>query len=163
MLCEKCGQKEASVYFTEIKDNQKLDVSLCEDCAKDNQSYITSPALQYSVNDIVGNLIQLIAGKNPQHSNATCDHCGISYHEFHISGRFGCERDYKAFRKDVKKLFLDIHNSNHHKGKVPHQLKLQNKIDNLKAKLEKCIKKEDYEKASEINSLIQKLEKSAYD
>jgi uncharacterized repeat protein (TIGR04138 family) len=35
MLCEKCGQKEATIHLTSVADGQVTKLDLCEDCVSD--------------------------------------------------------------------------------------------------------------------------------
>ena len=39
MLCDKCGQNEATVKFVQIENNKKTELHLCRDCAQGYTSF----------------------------------------------------------------------------------------------------------------------------
>ena len=81
---------------------------------------------------------------------------------------FGCENCYKVFANKLDIVLKKLHGNNRHVGKkliltpekrvVTTRKKRKNKIDELKEKLQECIKNEEYEKAAIIRDEIKKLE-----
>ncbi len=172
MKCSKCD-KEATVKFTEVKNKQKKDVLLCELCAKDYQKYIAEPVISYSLSDIadyvsgqdtisnlVNKLLQILEVKSSNESHLKCDHCGITFQEFQKTGRFGCPKDYRVFRKQIKGILKEIHGNNRHVGKVPQSFRKLRQLITLRKQLDKAIAIENYEKAIEIRDKIQLLEQN---
>ncbi len=161
MKCEKCN-KEATVFFTEIKQDEKKEIHLCAKCAESYQNYIADPHITHSISDFLGGLLQIFASKEQtelkETSKDVCSDCGMSIHEFHASGRLGCERDYRVFRSDIKDLLLKIHGKSRHRGKVPHSLQKWKDLVDLRKRLNSVINQEKYEEAAEIRDKIKQLE-----
>lgn len=164
MLCEKCKQKDATVCFGEVKNQQKIQHHLCEDCAQSHAPYIAEPAFSHSLQSLLGQFLEAVAARAEQEdSKIKCEHCGISYHDFRKQGRLGCEHDYDVFAEQLGKLIDNIHGSAHHTGKKPpafaemqRQLTL---LAGLQSQLQSAIEEERYEDAARIRDQIRELER----
>lgn len=162
MLCEKCGQKEATVRFVKIENNNQTELHLCQSCA---QGY-TGFSVGFDLQNILSNLFQ----QGPLQSKIkekekTCPVCGLSLGDVQKSGRLGCSQCYETFQKELSPVLRRVHGSTIHNGKIPArgytQLRMGRKIEEVKRKLEECIRTENYEQAAhyrdEIRNLEQKL------
>lgn len=163
MRCEKCNKREATVFFSEVKNKKKLQHCLCETCAHGYSQYIEEPSFSYSLQTLIGHFLEVIASKTEEEAtNLKCKNCGTTYQEFRKRGRFGCENDYNVFQAMLHNLFVHIHGASKHTGKIPHMVsqtpKNSQEIEILQKLLTEAIAEENYEEAASIRDKIKMLE-----
>jgi len=163
MQCEACQKSEATVHLTDVSNNSKREIHLCEECAKDQgvtiKSYMhKSPTFPEFLTQIVHSQVEGSA----EEKDITCSRCGITYRKFRATGKFGCPNDYATFKKGLVNLLEKIHGKVQHTGKVPlratDQISRQKELRTLRADLEKAVREEAYEKAALLRDRIYKLE-----
>ena len=105
-----------------------------------------------------------------------CKNCGYTLSKYKSTGLFGCDNCYSTFKNEVDRILKTIQGSNRHVGrlnaskiqdktedvKTKKQVKAdkaENKLDELKERLQKEIKAEEFEKAAITRDEIKKLEK----
>ena len=115
MKCEKCGEREATVHYTEIINNSMVKINLCETCAKKKGIDVST---KFSISELLSGLTEK-KETEPIESDRICPSCGLSYRKFQEEGRFGCDQCYDTFAELLDTLFEAIHRSTHHVGKVP--------------------------------------------
>jgi protein arginine kinase activator len=111
MICQACGQREASVLVHTVVANQLKKTALCATCAGE-----PPPAAALDA------LMQTLAGLSarPRAHPGRCPDCRTSFADFRESGRFGCPRCYENFLPQVKDLLPRLHaGAYHHRGKTP--------------------------------------------
>jgi protein arginine kinase activator len=160
MKCDECGENEATVHFTEIEDNVKREINLCESCARSK----SIPQKAISIADILSHLLSQVSVKEMGDlANVACPDCGITYAEFRQAGRLGCPNDYVIFRRGLHSLLEKIQYETRHVGKTPpgadEQLSRQSDLIRLRRELELAAQAEQYEKAAEIRDKIAELTK----
>lgn len=163
-MCQNCNNKVASVHFTQIINDNKVEMHLCEQCAKDKGHFGMGAPL--SINDFFTGLIGLghsapyIVSTPPQ--PVVCDKCGMSYEEFQKTGKMGCSNCYEIYGDKLKPMLKRLHGNAEHHGKVPavvqKALSASKKVDKLKEELKAAIQNEEYEKAAEIRDKIRNIE-----
>ncbi|ACQ55174.1 UvrB/UvrC motif-containing protein [Clostridium botulinum] len=168
MLCDKCNKNNATVHITKVINGHKEEVNLCESCAKQEQGIGITDNLDlmssFSVQNILANILDYM--NKPQEKNIsyeiTCPHCGTTYNEFKAKGLLGCSECYKVFNDSIIPIIKRIHGNVEHTGKIPEKsgqyIIKQRNLQQLRDKLQKCIKEEEYEKAAEIRDEIKLLE-----
>lgn len=163
MLCEACKQKVATIHMTEIVDGNKREVHLCEECAA-SKGFPVEP--NFSINEILGSLLESQKKTVEAGPELKCPSCGITYTEFKNKGRFGCPHDYSVFKERLDNLLEKLHGNTQHMGKMPprmdHNLARERELMVLKENLDRLIKKEAYEEAAEIRDKIRNLEESLH-
>ncbi|MFO7814252.1 MAG: UvrB/UvrC motif-containing protein [Halanaerobiales bacterium] len=163
MLCDKCKKKEASIHITKYVDDEKSEVYLCEECARETGHIDDNDVFSFK---------NLIAGiLNPttkdyelqQGETLKCEECGMSYDEFIKAGEVGCANCYDIFEDKLRPLVKRIHGSEKHIGKAPEDmnkyLQVKKDIKQLKKEMEKVIETENFERAAELRDEIYALEK----
>lgn len=155
-LCEICKQKEATVYFTQIINGEKTEMSICSQCAGKN-----------SIKIDMSSLLSGILGFNQKphelpENIIKCDQCAMTTEEFNNTGRMGCPRCYEVFFEPMQDLLTRIHGNTRHRGKMPKEverhLTSEEQISQLKNELQECINSEAYERAAEIRDKIKYIE-----
>lgn len=161
MICDKCGQNQANIHYTEIVNGNKNEVHLCDKCAHEKE--MSSP---FSIHHLLTGLLDnQIDGKmkidyvEPK----KCKVCGMTYGKFKETGKFGCSECYTSFNDRLDPLFKKIHGHNIHTGKIPNKagsyIKTKKDIQKLKSDLENAIQKEEFEKAAELRDKIRDLKR----
>lgn len=171
MLCDQCKMRPATVYFTQIVNNEKTEMNLCEQCAaeKGGFNFILQPnqALQNLFSSFLNPGIKI---PGPTGSTAIsadqeikCEKCGLTYQQFLQNGKFGCANCYDYFGDKLNPILKRIHGSVQHLGKIPHTcgsgIRLKREIQQLRRQLNFCIEKEEFEQAARLRDEIYRLEK----
>ncbi len=162
IVCQLCNKKPATVHLTDIQNNVKKELHMCEDCAQQKgfsfKHSIALPDLLVSS----GKSQKKERKKNEK--EITCDHCGTTWGEFRHRGRFGCAYDYKAFRERLMPLIADIHaRQMKHVGKSPKRSEasgsLQREVVECRRRLREAVQREAYEEAADLRDRLQDLER----
>jgi len=163
MICQRCYKKEAKVQITQVVNEQKQELHLCEDCAAEvgfNKALAKLPQL------FGGLMLDLLKKEVPaldreEGTWKKCHFCGLSWRDFKRTGLFGCDKCYEVFREEVSDLLKQIHGNNRHIGNRPTSYQAahpQWNLEQLRKELEEAIQKEEFEKAAEIRDMIRELE-----
>lgn len=162
MLCQRCGEKEATVHLKKIINNEKNEIYLCEECARET-GHLDLKNDPFSIQNLLADIFNPnVESVSSNRKKIKCDNCGMSYQQFTEEGLFGCSECYDQFSEQIDRLAKRIHGSDNHIGKVPkrrgNKLRTEKKINYLKKEMEKAIEKEDFEKAAELRDKIHELE-----
>ncbi len=173
--CQICNQAPATVHLTNIKNNVKNEMHMCESCAEKNGVHIHKTVSFEKVftpkKGTVLNSVDFVLNSDINNSeekqkkvDVVCEKCGMKWREFRKNGRLGCPNDYKVFKKGLLPLLDEIHSStSHHVGKVPDVSEQENRykaLIELKRKLRDAIAKEEYEEAARFRDEIDVLNNS---
>lgn len=168
MKCQNCGKQEATVRYTENVNGNKKEMHLCYHCAK-----------KLGFADFT-NLFSPMFVEMPDLLNTkelSCLECGYTFDDYAKSGLFGCPDCYDIFQDRLDDLFLKTQGKNRHvelrrriqptsvveperkevKPKRVRKTKEQ-KIEELKTKIQKLIQEENYEEAAKVRDQIKELE-----
>lgn len=162
MLCQNCQKRVANVHFTQMINNNKVEMYICEYCARENGQ--SSFGLPLNINDFFSGIINIDNSKSliPNSTRRICEKCGMSYEEFQKTGKVGCGNCYDSYGERLNPLIRRLHGSLEHTGKVPVRIsktiKVTKEIDILREELNNAVKKEEYEKAAQIRDQIKGLE-----
>ena len=158
MICKQCSKKSATVHLTEIVNNAKKEIHLCEECAREQG---ISGKVSFEISDLLSGLVEPQAAPSAEAQPDRCPTCGISYAEFRSAGRLGCPRDYEVFEPGLLPLLEKIHSGTQHVGKMPkhvgERVAREREVMALTTELEKAIGSEQYERAAEIRDRIRTL------
>lgn len=126
MLCEICGENEATFHYSEVVNGNKTEHHLCSECAaKTDISYYTN------LLDGEGRLGQLLSGllgmpiggeQDDPKTHVVCPGCHLSYGEFIKNSAFGCAECYNVFGPLLDESIKKIQGSVNHQGKKPYRL-----------------------------------------
>lgn len=169
MLCERCGDNEASVHLTRIINGKKEEIHLCEECARkssqlnlDDNNFSFQSLLSGILNHSFSNGNSSVF-ENNNSQNLVCQNCGMSYQEFTKRGLFGCEECFNVFEGKLDDLFKRIHGNIRHNGKYPlsfkQKLEAKSEITDLKKEMQTAVEKENFEKAAKIRDKIHAIKK----
>lgn len=158
MLCNECGKNKATVHVTKIINGKKTETHLCEKCARKYSSFNPNFSMESFFSGLLND-----AFKTDMAKETICPSCGMTYKQFTNVGKFGCRECYNVFQGRIMPVIKSIQGYDVHNGKIPKKangkLRLSREVKNLKAELNECIKKEEYEKAAELRDKIRDIEK----
>lgn len=167
MKCQRCGNNEANVSYTQIINGEKTKLYLCDKCANDLNIGMN---FNFDFNDVFGAFFEepSFVKTLEKPKSLACDACGTTYEDFARTGMFGCENCYRVFSNRLDNVLKRLHGNNRHVGKklivspnkavVTTKAKKKTKIEELKEELQEYIKNEEYEKAAVVRDEIKKLE-----
>lgn len=94
-------------------------------------------------------------------SQRRCGECGFTLDDLRRVRRFGCAECYRAFADEVSQMVRSMHKGTTHTGKVPEgliamQIRHQ-RVEELKARLDRAIAAESYEEAAGIRDELLSL------
>ncbi len=167
MECERCKQRSATVHLTQIINDQKKTMHLCEPCAREFQAESFGFVPQMNLHNLLAGLFHhQIAnpfGQQEIPEGEKCPDCGLTERKFAQQGLLGCGECYRKFGDRLEPVFRRIHGNNRHTGKVPERtggrVKIVNEIHKLKNSLREAVSREEFELAAEIRDQIKDLEK----
>ncbi len=159
-LCQSCGNREAKIHFTEIKDGKKTELHICENCAHEKNMVLAFPSL----------LSHIMKGSDQEGKPgadavpAACAQCGMTYTDFKAKGRLGCPDCYRGFKPVLLPLLEKVHGKQRHKGTAPARLKSslasRREQEVLEEELRSAIELEEYERAARVRDQIRELRKA---
>jgi len=161
MVCESCGDREAVIHLTEIKNNQMSMTHLCEQCAAAKGVETAEGPPNFPLTDFLAQIGDL-AEQSPS-GESTCAFCGMTFAAFRETGRLGCPHCYASFEGHLRGLLRRIHGGTQHVGKVylpldPTASERAKRLEGLRRRLQRAVDSEDFERAAEIRDLIRSLE-----
>lgn len=166
MLCDRCQKRPAQVHLTQVINNIKKQMNLCNACASELQAESLGFAPQLNLHDFLAGLINHQFTGSHMKTNAPaqmrCEKCGATETQVAKSGLFGCSECYSQFGERVQPLLKRIHGSSTHMGKVPKRTGgkalISKEIRILKNQLQEAVRSEEFEKAAGIRDRIKELE-----
>ena len=165
MLCQECSKRQATVHLTQVINDKKTELHLCEKCAGNHNNLVN--ITPFSINDLLASFMDFnVNNAKPafiKQSVVKCDTCGMEYSRFKKIGRVGCSDCYKYFYNELRPVLSKIQGRLEHTGKVPRiagkGINLSKQIKELKTSLKKAVDAEAYEDAALIRDRIKELEK----
>lgn len=172
MLCQECEHYPATLHFTKIINGEKMEMHLCETCAKDKGDFVPG-SNSFSIHQLLSGLMdqegaftpanELTSGTKAQKPELQCPSCGMTYRQFAESGRFGCADCYDTFNDKLDPVLARIHAGNHtHHGKIPKRqgkdLHIYKEIEQLRESMSRLIADEAFEEAAEVRDRIRDLQ-----
>ena len=158
MQCDVCGEKDATVFLTEIVAGKMQKVNLCGACAKAKD--VNNPT-GFALADLLlglGTAQQIEKGPAAQ----KCPVCGFTQADFKKTGRLGCSECYTTFADGLSAMLANMHKGTVHVGKAPgnraQKRELTAKIKTLQATLDDAVAHEQYEKAASLRDEIRQIE-----
>jgi protein arginine kinase activator len=159
--CDRCGNAEAAIHFTQIQNNETTTRHLCEGCAAalglDSGAGATAPLA-----DFLAQMGKAMQGETAT-AAGTCPACGLSLADFKRTGRLGCSRCWSVFEPSLKGLLRKLHGGTQHVGKVylpadPTAVDRSARINSLRRSLQRAVDEEDFERAAALRDQIRRLE-----
>lgn len=171
MVCQHCGEREATFHLTKTVNGEKTELHLCPRCAE-QQGTVSLPFQAPSIHQLLASLIGSSPGSPPLATpdkkagrEPICPGCGMSYAHFAETGRMGCSQCYETFSQQLQPLLRKVHSASEHTGKAPKRaagpLKLKREIAALRKELQVAVNQEDFERAAQLRDRVRSLEQQS--
>jgi len=170
MLCDNCGEREAAIHLTQIVDNSVTTLHLCEQCAAEKGVETGASVAKFPLGDFLASLGKGGAAEGGTATEVACPACGGTLHDFRQTGRLGCARCYTTFEPHLRDLLRRLHGSSQHVGEryaapaagapavAAEEAGAGREIGELKDRLRRAIRDEDFELAAELRDRLKVLE-----
>ncbi|SHH92730.1 UvrB/UvrC motif-containing protein [Virgibacillus chiguensis] len=169
MQCQECHKRPATLHFTQVIQGQKMEVHVCNVCAKE-KGYMNYSEDGYSLHHLLSGLFNFDTSSlsNPhtesyhQTKDLQCPKCEMTFSQFKQVGKFGCAICYETFNDRLDSIFRRVHAGNvKHNGKIPKRqggdLHKKKQLEDLKLHLKKLIENEEFEEAAKVRDQIKAL------
>lgn len=170
MKCQKCKEQEANVKITQIINDNKIEMYLCDECAK----AINVPNIKFDIDNFFSGFFNSwpMLSQKEIIGERKCNTCGYTFEDFVKYGQLGCPHCYDTFSDNLDYVFEKMHGKTRHVGKGAKvdladkkivksfslkESKIQNQIIEKEEMLRKCINEEKYEEAAKYRDEIKKL------
>lgn len=169
MMCQRCQKRQATVAYTQIVEDAKKTLHLCNAClphgapspaAAPEPPQQTAPTSSSQAKSGAPGGVAI----EPVEEGETvkCQTCGMSYEEFRKAARFGCHDCYAAFEPRLERLFKRVHGAAAHtgKGRSPKDRPAPTttaELEQLEQQLQLAVATEDYEEAAQLRDRIGRL------
>jgi protein arginine kinase activator len=165
MICESCNERKATVHLTEIVNDTKKEIHLCEECAQAKGVAIKTQIEGLEIPEFFGQLAESHSQEAPgagTDDEVRCEVCGLTFEAFRNIGKFGCPNDFVSFKQALLGLLDRIHGSTQHRDKVPSRttdrIAQQKELRQLREELKQAVACEAYERAVELRDRVHTLE-----
>ncbi len=174
MLCGKCKKKEATVHVSGFVDNKSVQISFCQDCARNsgfNPLFAAPFTFASHEQPALTDLTDLLSSWHAKSSGvpatpSACPACHWTMSEFQKTGKMGCAECYLHFQAETENCLRKLHGHVQHKGKkAPAEVakakakERRDTLAGLKSKLEKALKDENYELAASLRDRLKEAER----
>ena len=162
--CQRCGQRPATIRYTEVRDGEARKLWICEECAETLGYEVGEPtdASGAEESDSEPGLQPEPAKIKPKvvvgPGAGRCPRCGLTPGEFRRLSRFGCAHCYEAFGRALEPLFKRIHGATRHRGRLPGGREADfSDPSELRRQLSEAIRSEDFEAAARLRDRLRRL------
>jgi protein arginine kinase activator len=157
MLCDVCGERDAVVKVTQVGEQGKTLVQMCERCAAERNIETTVSLSKNPLGEFLSDL-QKQSSPSPA-DTARCSFCNATLRDFRATGRLGCARCYTMFEPSLRDLLRRVHGSSKHLGRGYESPEIamneeQTELHELRERLRRAIESEQFELAAELRDRI---------
>ncbi len=165
MLCEHCRERQANVHITQVVNDKRVELNLCEICyQKEAGKFNLLVQPDFNFHNILAGFLQpeQQEEKSEPAAGGVCRNCGLTYSDFSKAGQLGCSECYEHFAGDLEPLLRRIHGDTAHVGKVPRRtgglVRVRKEVSTLRMRLQDAIAREAYEEAARLRDEIRRRE-----
>ena len=162
MKCEKCNEREATVFLEQTINGESRSMHLCESCAdtvKKEGLFEHTPFPFGS--DLFSDLFGFSAPVRLGSSAKTCPDCGATFAVIRHEGKVSCPRCYETFAEELSPTVHSLHGKVVHTGRAPAGLRAmrdkKERLETLQRDLRAAVENEEYEKAAKLRDEIRTL------
>ena len=172
MICDECGQREATVTLTVVQGTERTLRHLCPECMQrlGNARNMISAIFAAAVANVAALAQQRQAEADEEQEaeeipDKSCPCCGLTYAAFRKSGRLGCPGCYEAFRDELRPMLQQMHGRAQHAGRQPLRSEKaqqsRSRQEELRRLMAEAVLREDFEQAAALRDELRGLEKEA--
>ena len=169
MLCQNCGNAEATTHIKRIVNGEAAQIHLCYNCAEHLGYANMFSGFGFNISNMLVNFFPEFTRALPSiDTSERCPTCGTSFEEVVRTGMMGCADCYGVFYEKLKPSLSRIHGRATHVGKsgtfevAPIESpSYEDTISKLKIELQAAIDVQNFELAAKLRDEINALEGGA--
>jgi len=125
VTCERCGEREGEIRYTEYVDGEMRRSLICRSCAQElgfgegGERPEAGPASGGQILGVVKIQEALRDEAAPPPDTRLCPRCGSTAADLDDNSLFGCPACYEAFDESLEALFRRVHGRVRHRGRIP--------------------------------------------
>jgi protein arginine kinase activator len=124
VTCERCGERDGEIHYTEYVDGEMRRSLICRTCAEELGfgEVPQHPEAGAPAGQILGivKISEILEGKVPAPPDSrSCARCGATADDLDENSLFGCPTCYEAFEGSLEALFRRVHGRVRHRGRIP--------------------------------------------
>lgn len=131
MICERCGERDGEVRYTEYTEDGVEKLFVCRECAEDlgfdsemKEDVVEERPREPALGKLLGpvDVAAALAGDvdlDEEPDIRRCSTCGASAVDLEDRSLFGCADCYQVFAESLDDLFLRAHDATAHRGRTP--------------------------------------------
>ena len=159
MLCQSCGQRQATVQLTRNVKGQEFDQYLCDRCAA-MTGQTPDPGWGSPFGSIHPGPSPFGYPAHPgsprrEPAGLVCPSCGETERQLKETGLLGCEQCYDTFAAVLDPVFRRVQGHTRH-IEAPGESHKSDELAELRQRLDAAIREEAYEEAAGIRDEIRK-------
>ncbi len=166
MLCQNCGNAEATTHIKRIVNGEATQIHLCYNCAEHLGYANMFSGFGFNISNMLLNFFPEFTRALPSiDTSERCPTCGTSFEEVVRTGMMGCADCYSVFYEKLKPSLSRIHGRATHVGKsglfevAPVESpKFEDTISKLKGELQAAVDVQNFELAAKLRDEINALE-----
>lgn len=163
MRCDSCGNDDAVVQLTTVKDKESRVLHLCSGCAAEQGVEVAAALPSAPLADFLAQM-----GKGVGEAGAAqgrCPGCGLTPAQLKQTGRLGCSTCYSHFEPHLRGLLRRLHGGTQHLGKSvlppdPREEDRKARMESLRRGLQRAVEGEDFERAASLRDQLRRMEQS---
>ena len=155
MMCERCGERKAEVFYEENRNGVVKKIRLCSHCAKEQ-----GIGGFFGEDDLFGSFSLFPSFSEKRPTENTCPVCGKTLTQIRQSGTFGCSACYDTFGDKLDLTpFLGRNFHGHPLTKKSEEKKEEtDEVSVWKEKRSEAVRAERYEEAARLRDKIRERE-----
>lgn len=170
MLCERCGERPASIHVSRTVNGVTSEQNLCDVCAQDSGDLKLMFDSNFGIHQLLSGFLQQTLPGGAQAApvaDPRCPHCGTTYSQFAKSSLLGCSHCYEHMAVQLEPVIRRVQGTTANTGKAPKRssagaaTRARTELAQAKTELQQAIAAEEYEKAARVRDRIRELERQA--
>lgn len=162
MKCEKCNQKEATVFFEQTLNGAHTSYHLCAACAEQMKKESFGGGFGLG-GDLFTDLFGFGTSARVASAAKSCPLCHTTFATIRREGKVACPKCYETFAEELAPTIRSLHGKATHTGRAPaarHTVRQKkNELESLRDQLRAAIESERYEEAAKLRDQLHALEK----
>ncbi len=118
MLCQNCGNAEATTHIKRIVNGEASEIHLCYTCAEHLGYANMFSGFGYNIDNMLQNFFPEFTRALPSVESECCPVCHTSFADVIREGHMGCAECYKTFYDKLRPSLARIHGRATHVGKA---------------------------------------------
>ncbi len=164
MLCQNCGKNEAVTHIKQIVNGEMNETHLCRECARHLGYDDIFSGFDFDFGGFFGSLLGDMMSPRLAAETERCEKCGCSFNDILRYGKAGCSQCYEKFYDRLIPSIRRIHGQASHTGKIGSGAvkrekteSAHEKIEKLRAEMNKAVSAEDFERAAQLRDEIKAI------